>query len=105
MVKLRYGLIMLLSFAPVVLFRKCQSDYLAQNNVLIKRDSSCRKIYEVLAARHVQAARMRELITARMLANACKDHLIPLTVIFPISVSRRYFQHLRVSLTFSSFSL
>ena len=48
--------------------------------VLIKRDSSWRKIYEVLAAR------MRKLITARarkykrsarMLANARKDHSIP----------------------------
>ena len=56
---------------------KCQPDFLAQNNFLIKRDSSWRKIYEVLAAR------MRKLITARarknkgtarMLANARKDH-------------------------------
>ena len=75
---------MLPGFAPVVLFGKCQPDYLAQNNVLIKRrDSSWRKIYEVLSAR------MRKLITARarknkrtacMLANARQDHSIPLPV-------------------------
>ena len=56
---------------------------MAQNNVLIKRDSSWRKIYEVLAAR------MRKLITARarknkrtapMLANAHKDHSIPFSM-------------------------
>ena len=76
---------------------KCQPDNLAQNNVLIKSDSSWRKIYEVLAARHlvlskVLSARMRKLIIARarknkriarMLANARKDHSMPLTVANP----------------------
>ena len=53
---------MLPSFVPVVLFGRHQPDYLTQNNVLKKRDSRWREIYEVLAAR------MRKLITARMLA-------------------------------------
>ena len=69
-------------------------DFLAQNNVLTNRDSSWRKIYEVLAARcspfvisKVLAAHVRKLFTARarkniriarMLANARKDHSIPL---------------------------
>ena len=51
------------------------TDYLAQNNVLIKRDFGWRKIYDLLAAC------MRKLITARacLLANARKvDHSIPL---------------------------
>ena len=67
---------MLLSFAPVALpFWKCQPDYLAQNNVLIKRESSWWKIYKVLAAR------MSKLITARARKNqrtARKDHSISL---------------------------
>ena len=61
---------------------------------LMKRDSSWREIYEVLVACHflnskVLAARMRKLTahasknkrTARVLANACKDHSIPLHVV------------------------
>ena len=56
---------MLPSFVPVVLFSRCQPDYLAQNNVLIKRDSRWREIYEVLAAR------MRKLITTRARKTDC----------------------------------
>ena len=72
---------MLPTVALVVLLRKCQPDYLAQN-VSIKRDSSWQKKYEVLAARTIKlitAARARKnKRTARMLTNARKDHSIPL---------------------------
>ena len=54
---------------------------MAQNNVLIKRDS--REIYEVLAARMrklITARARKNKYTARMLANTCKDHLIPLFI-------------------------
>ena len=74
-------LIMFPSFVPVVLFWRCQLDYLAQNNVLIKRDSRWWEIYEVLAARMrklITARARKNKRTARMLANALKDHSIPL---------------------------
>ena len=79
-------------------------EILAQNNVLIKRDFSWGKIYEMLAASHLKvllkvlAVRMRKLITARarknkrtarMLANARKDHSIPLYDTCEIKESRR----------------
>ena len=70
---------MLLSFAPVVLFWKCQPDYLAQNDALIKRDSSWGKISDVLAARMrkmITARARKNKRTARMLSNARKDHSI-----------------------------
>ena len=99
------------SFATVVLLLKCQPDYLAQNNVLTKRDSSWWKIYKVLQCScspfvisKVLAARMRKLITTRarknkrtacMLANAGKDHLIPLSVNCDLCSSRfGHFNHL-----------
>ena len=72
---------MLPSFAPVVLFLKWQSDYLAQNNVLQRENPAGGKFTFVISK--VLAARMRKLITARarknkrtarMLANARKDH-------------------------------
>ena len=85
------GVRMLPSFAQLcacfpVLNSRCQPDYLAQNNALIKRDFRWRKIYEVLAAR------IRKLITARarknkrttrMFANARKDHSITLIIALP----------------------
>ena len=54
---------------------------MAQNNVLIKRDS--REIYEVLAARMrklITACARKNKCTAHMLPNGCKDHSIPLFV-------------------------
>ena len=83
------------SVSPVVLFLKSQPDYLAQNNVLIKRDSSWRDIYEsarclpfviskVLAARMIiliTARARKNKHTARMVANARKDHSIPLILL------------------------
>ena len=57
---------------------------MAQNNVLIKRDSSWRKIYEVLAAgmkKFISARARKDKRTARMLANVRKDHSIPLAII------------------------
>ena len=54
---------------------------MAQNNVLIKRDSSWRKIYEVLATRMkklITAHARKNKRTALMLANARKGHSIPL---------------------------
>ena len=82
---------MLPSFAPIVLFWKCQSDYLAQNNVLIERiqlvenlqSARCSPfvIFKVLAARKrklITARALKNKRTARMLANARKDHSIPL---------------------------
>ena len=71
---------MLPTVALVVLFRKCQPG-LAQN-VSIKRDSSWRKNYEVLVARMIKlitACARKNKRSARMLANARKDHSIPLT--------------------------
>ena len=64
-----------------------EGDYLAQNNVLIKRDSRWREIYEVLAARmrkFITARVRKNKRTARMLANARKDHSIPL--MFPLGI-------------------
>ena len=71
---------MLPSFVPVSCF---EDDYLAQSNVLIKRDSRWREIYEVLAARmrkFITARARKNKRTARMLANARKDHSIPLHI-------------------------
>ena len=51
--------------------------------ILIKRNSSWRKIYEVLAARMrklITARARKNKRTARMLPNARKDHSIPLLV-------------------------
>ena len=66
-----------------VLFWKCQPDYyLAQNNVLIKRDSPF-VISKLLAAHahekiyHCLCSQIKNKRTARMLANARKDHSKP----------------------------
>ena len=76
-----------LCLCPVLKVSARFLQYLAQNNVLIKRDSRLREIYEV----RMLAARMRKLFTARarknkrtahMLANARKDHSIALVFLF-----------------------
>ena len=72
---------MLPSFALVVLSWKSQQDCLARNNILIKRVFSWLKVYEVLAARMrklITARARKNKRTARILANARKDHSIPL---------------------------
>ena len=88
---------MLPSFAPVVLFWKCQPDYLAQNNVFIKRDQLF-VISKVLAARARKNKR-----NVRMLVDVRKDHSIVLTmgllsdtvVILNSIVSNSYYGMLR----------
>ena len=84
---------MLSSFAPVVLFWRCQPDCLARNNVFMNKERfqlsenlrSARCSPFVISK--VLAAPTRKLITARahknkraahMLANARRDHSIPL---------------------------
>ena len=70
-----------LCLCPVLKVSARLLQYLAQNNVLIKRDSRWREIYEVLAARmrkFITARARKNKRTAHMLANARKDHLIPL---------------------------
>ena len=72
---------MLPSFAPVVLFWKCQPYYLAEN--LQSARCSPFVISKALAARTrkmITARARKNKRTARMLANARKDHSIPLTV-------------------------
>ena len=70
----------MLSFAAVVLFWKCQPDYLAQNKVLIKRDSIWRKIYEALAVRMenwslLMLAKINVLLAcSQMLAKTIRYH-------------------------------
>ena len=60
-----------------------------QNDVLIKVDSSWRKIDEVLAARHLQfltevlAARKRKLITARARKNKRTACMLAKTIRYP----------------------
>ena len=74
---------MLPSFVPVVLFWRCQSDYLAQNNVSIKRDSRWWKFTKcsLFAWENWSLlALAKNKRTARILANARKYHLIPLLV-------------------------
>ena len=67
--------------APVVLFWKCQPDYVAQNNAPMKRDPGWRKIYEVLAARmgkFITVRARKNKRTARMHAETLNDHSISL---------------------------
>ena len=83
------GVGMLPSFAWLcacfpVLNSRCQPDYLAQNNALIKRDFRWREIYEVLATRMrklITARARKNKHTARMFANARKHHSITLIII------------------------
>ena len=89
---------MLPTVSLVVLLRKCQPDYLAQNKRFNKerfqlakkvRSARCSPfvISKVLAARMIKliTARARKnKRTARMLANARKDHSIPLMLLFQV---------------------